>query len=228
MKLLLVDDHALFREGVALLLRSLESEVEALEAGSCEEALDLIACTGGIDIVLMDLQLPGASGLEAIRIMRERFPEIPVVAVSSSEDKSTVLEALDAGAMGFVPKSSTSSVLKAALRLIMAKGIYLPPSVFLGEGARAPQAGPPATMLSRRGGAITPESLGLTPRQSDVLLRILQGKSAKLISRELGLSNSTVKVHTTAVLRALNVTTRTQAIVTAGKLGLRFEDQALA
>jgi DNA-binding NarL/FixJ family response regulator len=119
-------------------------------------------------------------------------------------------------------------VLKAALRLIMAKGIYLPPSVFLGEGARAPQAGPPATMLSRRGGAITPESLGLTPRQSDVLLRILQGKSAKLISRELGLSNSTVKVHTTAVLRALNVTTRTQAIVTAGKLGLHFEDQALA
>jgi len=175
MKLLLVDDHALFREGVALLLRSLESEVEALEAGSCEEALDLIACTGGIDIVLMDLQLPGASGLEAIRIMRERFPEIPVVAVSSSEDKSTVLEALDAGAMGFVPKSSTSSVLKAALKLIMAKGIYLPPSVFLGEGARAPQAGPPAAMLSRRGGAITPESLGLTPRQSDVLLRILQG-----------------------------------------------------
>lgn len=228
MKLLLVDDHPLFREGVALLLRSIESEVEVLEAGSCEDALELIAGTRGIDIVLMDLQLPGASGLDAIRAIRERFPEIPVVAVSSSEDKATVLEALDAGAMGFVPKSSTSSVLKAALKLIMAKGIYLPPSVFLGEATRAAPVSTPIPAAARRHGTITPETLGLTPRQSDVLFRILQGKSAKLISRELGLSSSTVKVHTTAVLRALNVTTRTQAIVTAGKLGLRFEDQALA
>ena len=228
MKLLLVDDHPLFREGVALLLRSIESEVEVLEAGSCENALDLISRTRGIDIVLMDLQLPGASGLDAIRAIRERFPEIPVVAVSSSEDKATVLEALDAGAMGFVPKSSTSSVLKAALKLIIAKGIYLPPAVFLSEVTRPAVVTAPLPAAARRNGAITPETLGLTPRQSDVLFRILQGKSAKLISRELGLSSSTVKVHTTAVLRALNVTTRTQAIVTAGKLGLRFEDQALA
>ena len=225
MNLVLVDDHPLFREGVALLLASLEPHVEVFEADSCESALELIARTPAIDIVLMDLQLPGASGMEALRTIRERHPAVPVVVVSSSEDRATVLEALEAGAMGFVPKSSTSSVLKAALKLIMANGIYLPPSAFLGQVTPPPAVA--RAIAPRAGGAVTPEALGLTPRQSDVLLRILQGKSAKLISRELGLSNSTVKVHTSAVLRALNVTTRTQAVVAAGTLGLRFEHRAI-
>jgi DNA-binding NarL/FixJ family response regulator len=223
MKLLVVDDHVLFREGVALLLGSLDPDVEVLEAGSCESALELIEQRGPLDIVLMDLQLPGASGLEAMRMLRVRYPDLPVVAVSSSEDKNTVLQALDAGAMGFVPKSSTSAVLKAALKLIMSKGIYLPPSVFLadvGGGWNGP--GFPHAADSLRVQPATPEKLGLTPRQADVLLRILQGKSARVISRELGLSGSTVKVHTTAVLRSLNVTTRTQAVIAAGKIGLRF------
>jgi DNA-binding NarL/FixJ family response regulator len=223
MKLLLVDDHALFREGVALLLGSLDPDVEVLEAGSCEVALDLLRQRSDVDIVLMDLQLPGASGLDAIRMLRMRYPDLPVVAVSSSEDKRAVLETLDAGAMGFVPKSSTSAVLKAALKLIMSKGIYLPPSVFLADTGGGENGVAFAHAASQpRMQPVTPEKLGLTPRQADVLFRILQGKSAKLISRELGLSSSTVKVHTTAVLRALNVTTRTQAVVAAGKIGLRF------
>jgi DNA-binding NarL/FixJ family response regulator len=226
MKLLLIDDHALFREGVALLLGSLDPDVEILQAGSCEAGLDLIArCDAKLDIVLMDLQLPGTSGLEAIRTLRDTYPDLPVVAVSSSEDKRTVLEVLDAGAMGFVPKSSTSTVLKGALKLIMCKGIYLPPSVFLAD-----TMAPPVSMRWVHGireaaqQAVTPDRLGLTSRQADVLFRILQGKSAKVIGRELGLSGSTVKVHTTAVLRSLNVTTRTQAVVAAGKIGLRFPE----
>ena len=221
MKLLLVDDHALFREGVALLLASLEPNVEVLQAGSCESAMELIATTTGIEIVLMDLQLPGASGLEAIRLLRDRYPELPVVAVSSSEDKETVLQALDAGAMGFITKSSSSSVLRAALKLVLSKGIYLPPSVFLADAMRVSVVAEDSTEPAQQR-AVTPETLGLTSRQSAVLFRILQGKSAKLISRELGLSGSTVKVHTSAVLRALNVTTRTQAVISASKLGLRF------
>ncbi|HVO88615.1 MAG TPA: response regulator transcription factor [Casimicrobiaceae bacterium] len=226
MKLLLIDDHALFREGVALLLGSLDPDVEVLEAASCEAGLEVIEnCGGELDIVLMDLQLPGASGLDAIRTLREMYPELPVVAVSSSEDKKTVLEALDAGAMGFVPKSSTSTVLKGALKLIMCKGIYLPPSVFLADMTALPYGMrmSDATHFAGRE-PVTPDRLGLTSRQADVLFRILQGKSAKVIGRELGLSGSTVKVHTTAVLRALNVTTRTQAIVAAGKIGLRFPE----
>ena len=169
----------------------------------------------------MDLQLPGASGLEAIRLLRDRYPELPVVAVSSSEDKETVLQALDAGAMGFITKSSSSSVLRAALKLVLSKGIYLPPSVFLADAMRVSVVAEDSTEPAQQR-AVTPETLGLTSRQSAVLFRILQGKSAKLISRELGLSGSTVKVHTSAVLRALNVTTRTQAVISASKLGLRF------
>lgn len=220
MRILLVDDHALFREGIALLLRPMLPGAEVLEAGSLEEAFERMAAASRLDLVLMDLGLPGVSGLEGIALFRERFPEVPVVALSSADDHDTVLKAIDAGAMGYVPKSSSSGVLAGALQLILAKGIYLPPSVFLSGRARAPSPQPalPAAQSAR----VTPASLGLTPRQADVLWLILEGKSAKMVSRELNLSASTVKVHTSAVLRALNVTTRTQAVVAAGRLGLTF------
>lgn len=247
MRVLLVDDHTLFREGIALLLRPLVDPLETWEAGSCEEAFALIDQTGPADLVLIDLGLPGASGLEGVKGLRERHPEMPVVVMSSADDKDTVLAALDAGAMGFIPKSSTSAVMIGALKLILAKGIYLPPSVFLAARNPAP-ATPPAAPAAP--GAVTPmhaslppaaadgpaagtssrrpSDLGLTPRQAEVLHLLLQGKPAKLIGRELDLSLSTVKAHTSAVLRALNVTTRTQAIVAAGRLGLRFDEHGPA
>jgi len=226
MKVLLVDDHPLFREGVALLLRPLMQPLQTLEAGSCEEAFEVLAAEHGADLVLIDLGLPGASGLEGVRQLRLTYPELPVVVMSSADDKDTVLAALDAGAMGFIPKSSTSSVMLGALRLILSKGIYLPPSVFL--AARQP----PSSASALTDGPVDaqtpvgrhPAELGLTPRQAEVLHLLLQGQSAKLIGRQLDLSLSTVKAHTSAVLRALNVTTRTQAIVAAGRLGLRFDD----
>jgi DNA-binding NarL/FixJ family response regulator len=221
MKVLLVDDHPLFREGLSMLLKNLMSDVETYEAGSSEAALSQVDSQRDIDLILMDLGLPDMSGLDAIKLMRERHTGIPVVALSSSDDKATVLRALDNGAMGFVPKSANSAILAGALRLILAHGIYLPPSVFLGE-RHTPTAERPVRPGVATPQARTPGDLGLTARQGDVLLRILQGKSAKVISRELNLSGSTVKTHTSAVLRALNVTTRTQAIIAAGKLGLHF------
>lgn len=224
MKVLLVDDHTLFREGIALLLRPLVPSLQTWEAGSCEEAVALIDARGPADLVLMDLGLPGASGLEGVRHLRELHPEMPVVVMSSADDKDTVLEALDAGAMGFIPKSSTSAVMIAALQLILARGIYLPPSVFLGGRQSAPAAPPAAAPAPAGAQAVRrPTELGLTARQAEVLHLLLQGKPAKLIGRELDLSISTVKAHTSAVLRALNVTTRTQAVVAAGRLGLRFD-----
>lgn len=247
MNVLLIDDHALFREGVALLLRPLMPEMQISEAGSCEEALDLLDRRCGtqagaqdppkMDLVLMDLGLPGMPGYEGIALLRERFPGLPVVALSSADDMDSVLRALDAGAMGFIPKSSNSSVLVQALRLVMARGIYLPPSVFLsGRNLPTPAAALPhqtptcAKVEAATAGAAAqqkrPEDLGLSPRQVQVLYLLLQGKSAKLICRELDLSASTVKAHTSAVLRALNVTTRTQAVVVASRLGLRFDAPA--
>jgi len=212
---LLIDDHPLFREGLALLLQPLRTDLVTQQAGSVEEGLDRLQAGPAADLVLIDLGLPGMNGLEGIALLRQRYPELPVVALSSADDRDTVLRAIDAGAMGFIPKSSTSAVLMAALQLILARGIYLPPVAFLGASGVAAAA--PAAPER-----VNPAGLGLSPRQCDVLYLILQGKPAKLIERELGLSASTVKVHTSAVLRALNVTTRTQAVVAAGRLGLRF------
>lgn len=217
--ILLVDDHALFRDGLALLLGPLRADLRTSQTGSVEEALTTIASAGLPDLVLMDLGLPGMPGLDGIVLIRQRHPELPVVALSSADDRDTVLRALDAGAMGFIPKSSTSAVMLAALELILARGVYLPPSVLPGASAGTLPA-PPAAQSARAGAGAA--RLGLTPRQCDVLYLILQGKPAKLIERELDLAPSTVKAHTSAVLRALNVTTRTQAVVAAGRLGLRF------
>lgn len=224
MKILLIDDHPLFREGVALLLKPLVEGLQTWEAGSCEQAFELLAQRGCADLVIIDLGLPGLSGLEGLKRLRLDHPDVPVVVMSSADDKDTVLAVLDAGAMGFIPKSSTSQVMLGALRLILAHGIYLPPSVFLAARV-APVASPssvsapPVPPAGRK-----PAELGLTPRQADVLHLLLQGKPAKLIGRQLNLSLSTVKAHTSAVLRALNVTTRTQAVLAASRLGLRFDE----
>ena len=225
MKILLVDDHVLFREGIALLLRSLVADDSLYQAGTCEAALAIVAEDPSIELVLMDIHLPGTSGINAISLLRAQFPRIPVVGLSSSDDKQTILDAIDAGAMGFIPKSSSSAVLFAALQLVLSKGIYIPPDVFLRErgvaGTLPPRA---AADNSPPSGGATPADLGLTPRQSEVLFLILQGKSAKAICRDLSLSTSTVKIHTSAALRALNVTTRTQAVIAAGRMGLRFDE----
>jgi DNA-binding NarL/FixJ family response regulator len=224
MKILLVDDHVLFREGIALLLRSLVADDSLYQAGTCEDAMESVARDPGIELVLMDINLPGASGINAIAMMRAEFPHIPVVGLSSSDDKQTILDAIDAGAMGFIPKSSSSAVLFAALQLVLSKGIYLPPEAFLRDRSIATRNAAPA--LTDRSGSqehATPGDLGLTQRQSEVLFLILQGKSAKAICRDLSLSSSTVKIHTSAALRALNVTTRTQAVIAAGRMGLRFD-----
>lgn len=218
MKILLLDDHTLFREGIALLLKRLHADVRTIMAGSCEEALDLLNNDAGINLILIDLCLPGMSGLDGMSVLREKYPKIPFVALSSNCDRDTALLALSRGAMGFIPKNSTVDTMIAALHLILAKGIYLPPSVFLDEQYLQVAH----TSLKVSEGNTDPKDLGLTPRQIDVLYWILQGISLKNISRELNISVNTVKAHTSVVLRTLNVTTRTQAIIVASRLGLKF------
>ncbi len=214
MKVLLVDDHQLFREGLVILLKRLDDQVTAVEAASCAEAFACLDRETNIELILLDVGLPDMSGLEGIVVIRERHPGIPIVVLSSQEDRASVLQALDSGAMGYIPKTSSSDIMISALQLILANGIYLPPVALMG--------GPAAPSASAARGIKKPSELGLSPRQAEVLFLILQGKPSKMICRELTLSASTVKAHTSAVLRALNVTTRTQAVIAAGKLGLRF------
>lgn len=215
MKILVVDDHPLIRAAVRNVLTQLEADVEVHEAQDCPAALALVEMHPDLTLVLLDLHLPGMGGLDALTILRERYPEIPAVVLSAADDRESVLQALDRGAMGFIPKSSSNAVMVSALRLVLSGGVYLPPEVLAAPGAQA--ADTPAVS------APCPVTLGLTERQAQVLGLMVQGKPNKLICRELGLAERTVKVHITAIFKALKVSNRTQAVVAAGRLGIRFD-----
>jgi DNA-binding NarL/FixJ family response regulator len=227
MRILLVDDHTLFRDGLTLLIEKLSPEHTVIAAASAGEAFDHLATSSDVAIVLMDLGLPGMSGTEAIRILRQQHPDIPIVVLSGTQDVDTVLQAVRAGAMGFIPKSHSSKLLMGALHFILVhKGIYLPPELVLtvAEGVSATAASSPAK-ASDMDTVTKPGDLGLTPRQADVLYYVLQGKSNKAIARLLGVEDNTVRTHVTVVLKALRVTTRTEAVVAAHRMRLVFKDE---
>lgn len=217
MKILLVDDHTLFREGMRLVLSQLEPDCEIVEASTCQAAFDAAHAQSDFTVVLLDLNLPDMPGFAALSVLREEHPDLPVVVLSASDDRATVLEALDRGAMGFIPKSSSSQVLIGALRLVLAKGVYIPAAVL----SNAMLSAPPSP-LTPPGKPPRPSDMGLTDRQMDVLGLMVLGKPNKLICRELNLAEGTVKTHVTAVLRALNVNNRTQAVLAVSRLGLTF------
>ena len=222
MKILVVDDHPLIRAAVRNVLTQIETDVAVHEAQNCPAALALVDAHPDFTLVLLDLHLPGMGGLDALSILRERYPEIPVVVLSAADDRDSVLQALDRGAMGFIPKSSSNDVMVSALRLVLAGGIYLPPEVLAVSSVDTAHAtSPPAFPTARP--TTAPADLGLTERQAQVLALMVQGKPNKLICRELGLAESTVKIHITAILKTLKVSNRTQAVIAAGRLGLKLD-----
>ena len=218
MKILLVDDHALFREGLAELLKGLDPEVQTLQAADANAAMEQTKLNVDIDLVLLDLHMPGPSGLDLLCALKEDLPSVPVVVLSSDETRGSVLRALDKGAMGYIPKSSNSKVMTQALRLVLVGGIYLPAVVVQGDAER--HAANP--QVSAAPGL---SDLGLTPRQMDVLRCLLRGMSTKLMCRELKLQEGTVKSHVQAVFNALNVRTRTQAVLVASQRGVQLGDR---
>lgn len=214
MKVLVVDDHPLIREALRQVLKQLDNHVELLEAPSAVEALAAAAQSGDLDLILLDLTLPDSDGFGLLSKLRAQYPEIPVVVLSASEQPETVIRALDAGAMGFIPKTSPNDVLIGALRLVLSRGVYLPPQV-LRQHAAAFASLTPASPASFR-------DVGLTERQAQVLALLVQGKPNKLICRDLHLAEGTVKIHITAILKALQVTNRTQAVIAVSRLGLKL------
>jgi DNA-binding NarL/FixJ family response regulator len=216
MNILVIDDHALFREGLKFLLRSLDAGLQVDEAGNCAKALEHAAARS-YDLVLLDLKMPGVEGLDALAALRDAAPAAPLVVLSGEDNPGVVRAAIERGAMGFIPKSSTPEVLIQALRLVLARGVYLPPAVLGAVGTTSPSSPetPPAT-------AGQSALSSLTPRQMDVLRCVIQGKSNKIIARELDVSEGTVKAHLSSVLRALGTRNRTEAVYAAAKLGLRL------
>lgn len=218
MKVLVVDDHPLVRDAVSGILAGLSSALEILEASDCAAGLAFARAHPDIDLVLLDLELPGSRRFDALDRFRREHPTLPVVILSMHRDRQAVRGAIERGAMGFIPKASPKEVIAGAVRLVLAGGVYLPPEALAEDGvAGAGEFALPADAPRSLSG------LGLTPRQGQVLALIMQGKSNKEICRELGLADRTVKVHVTAVLSALRVSSRAKAVVAAGKLGLNTD-----
>ncbi|MBC7908439.1 MAG: response regulator transcription factor [Rhodospirillaceae bacterium] len=214
MKILIADDHELFREGLRQILEQMDPAMTIVEAADFQQAIDAAEREQDIDIVLMDITMPGGAWNDTLPRLKEILPDrVPVIIVSASDDRRQVLETITLGAAGFIPKTSSSRVMMSALQLVLAGGVYLPPALLqqggdIGDGASVPHG---ADAL-------------LTPRQREVLALLGKGQANKEIARALQLAEGTVKLHVTAILKTLGVNNRTRAVVAAAQLGLAAKD----
>ncbi|NDY93332.1 response regulator [Ideonella livida] len=205
MKILLIDDHSLFREGLELLLQRLDPRMQVVHAATLEAGLAHLQATSPPDLVCTDLNLPGVSGLTALVRVHEVAPDVPVVVLAGGEDPAVVRQAIEQGALGYIPKSHDSVDLSKALAQVLQGGVYLPALALASEYQEEQQP-------------------NFTPRQREVLLRLVQGKSNKTIARELGISDTTVKTHVAVVLQVLGVHSRAQAVYAVARMGLRLAE----
>lgn len=213
MKILVVDDHALVREGLRQVLKGLDSDVDVLEAGSCSRAFELAGLHTDLDLVLLDYHLPDMNGLEALDVFACQHPELPIIVLSGSVNPRVMRQVLNKGAAAFLTKSGMSDELLSVTRLVLAGDVYVPPELM------ATSAGTPAAELLAE-----PSAPQFTPRQEEVLYLLLDGYANKEIGRMLSLSDETVKNHVTAILRGFGVTTRTQAVLAANRHGYTRAD----
>jgi len=204
MKLLIIDDHPVLRDGLASLLKQAGPDTVIVEAPDARQGVSMAERLTDLDLVILDLSMPGMPGFEALSELGRRRPDLPVIVLSSSEDPKDVRKALASGALGYVPKSASQHVLLAAIRLVLNGDLYVPPLIL------DPVAGDVRQQVSESGHPGT-----LTPRQIEVLALISEGKPNKTIATELALSEKTVKAHITAIFKTLNVVNRTQAAAAA-------------
>lgn len=205
MRILVIEDHALVREGLLLALRALEENgvpAEVLGAKDADDAAALLAENDDFDLVVLDLMLPGTSGMAFLGVIRKRHPHIPVVILSALDDGDTVMKAMRHGAAGFVSKASPTDMLLGALREVLAGEIWLPPEYRDQTGKR------------RRSKTVA-DRFGLTKSQARVLELLAEGKTNREIAEMLDVTEGTVKIHVSAIFKALNVSNRSQALLVA-------------
>ena len=212
-KFLVVDDHPLFREALSSSIRQAFKGAAVLESGTLERGVELIGDHGDLDIVLLDLNLPGTSGFGGLLTLRTKFPKLPIVVVSGSDDRRIVAEALGYGAVGFIPKSVPTATLKSAIQEVIAGGVYLP-AEFQGIGNDGQEPESDENDLAK-------QLTSLSPQQFRVLKMLGEGMLNKQIAFELDVGETTIKAHVSAILRKLKVHSRTQAVIKAR--GIEFE-----
>jgi DNA-binding NarL/FixJ family response regulator len=215
MKILVIDDHPLIQEALKHVLSELDASLELIQAHDASSAHAALSRTSKVDLLVLDLALPGCDGFDLLSELRRDWPDIPVLVLSATYDRVTVETALDLGAMGFIPKTANAHILIDALRLVLSGGVFVPVECSDAGGA------PLRPRIPSRS-----QELGLTPRQADVLKLLVQGKPNKLICRDLSLSEGTIKVHVSAILRALNVHNRTQVVIELARRGVRLDAPA--
>ncbi len=213
MKILIADDHALFREGMHHIVSQLGDKVDILDAGNFSEAMEIAGNNPDIDLALLDLKMPGSNGMDSVRLFHSNHPRIPLVVVSGTDYRSDIEHVMNNGAMGFVSKASNSKDMLQALRIVMGGGIYLPPQLL--------QHALVGMEDSRKDGrSWRVNRFGLTARQMEVLRHLTKGLSNKDIAQAIGLAEGTVKIHVAAIFQALRVNNRSEAARTALSLNL--------
>jgi DNA-binding NarL/FixJ family response regulator len=217
LKLLVVEDHALVREGLVRLLSQIEEDVQVFDSPDFESALSKLDNEGEFDLLLLDLALPGIDGFAGLDILRRRYPSMPVAVVSAYDDTPTVTRVMNLGASGFIPKAFSGEALLSAVGEVLAGNIFRP-NGNTQQGSQMDDLTPlPPYQVN-----VQPEDVGLTNRQSQVLALMVRGLSNRDIADQLDLSEGTVKIHVTAIFKALGVNSRTQALVVVARYGIDF------
>ncbi len=219
MKILIADDHELFLKGLELILKDFDVSANIIKAKNYTDIFKIIAVEQDFDLILTDLAMPGAQWLEALQKIHQKLSDTPIIILSAVFDKEIVQKSIELGAVGYIPKTSSNAVIISAINLVLSGGVYIPAELLqdtlqndfnmLKEIEKIPENKDLSEKIKI-----------LTPRQIDVLRLIAEGKSNKQIAFDLGLSEGTVKLHITAILKLLNVYNRTGAVAAATHLGL--------
>jgi len=213
MKILIVDDHALIRRALQTVLKELRHEAVVFEAASSRETMQIVEEHPDLNLILLDITLPDRDGFSILGELRDRYPTVAIIILSGLNDQDTVKHAFGLGALGFIPKTSERELMLNAIELVLSGNLYIPPEILDRRESTSPA---PSNKVSA---GEFQHDLGLTARQIEVLGLLMKGKSNKAIARTLNMAVPTVKNHITTVLKALKVTSRTEAVIKAGEMG---------
>jgi DNA-binding NarL/FixJ family response regulator len=212
MKALIVDDHALIRQALQTVLSRLQRIDTVFEAASSREAMQIVEQHPDLSLILLDINLPDRDGFSVLGELRDRYPTVAIIVLSALNDQDTIKRAFSQGALGFIPKTSDLEVMLNAIQLVLSGNLYIPSEIL-------DRKEPTPVRLSNRPTRESRDDLGLTDRQTEILGLLMKGQSNKVIARTLNMAVPTVKNHITVVLKALKVTTRTEAVIKAGQMG---------
>ena len=205
--LLIADDHPLFRGALREAVNGVFGQAEIAEAGTFEEVSEFLDRNGAeIDLILLDLSMPGVRGFSGLMYLRAQYPSLPIVVVSANDDPAVIRRCMEFGASGFIPKTLGVEALRAAVACVLQGEVWTPPDIDLTRQSDPETASTIARLAT------------LTPQQVRVLMMLSGGLLNKQIAYELGVSEATVKAHVSAILQKLGVESRTQAVIAAGRI----------